>query len=408
MKRMNFSEKQIAVFARASAKTQLADGLSMMESKVQVNYHPEGLGENVGVLPALDIPAREGAVRSVDSKIEIDIGGRPLGRVQVLFNCVRRVELGIGAVVTSYSPEEASQAEGQDAGFGYVTGPAGGRSVVYKRQPLPLRLGVASVVEVPLQGALEVLADPAVRMDCVPRAVFLGLESWARLLTGLVHGFDPLVTGRLDLRRVSAVPEFVSAVPARFLEGAWQYADFIELLADKGVQLNCADQDWDNQVPDCRDRWLMEVPFRLPENEADVGGVDRMSPDGQYAESLASKWNGMMALPQQPRQQLIVVLEFEEGPDVELDVRTMQESQALASRLAGMLGLEISSRESIDFDQMGPEFLWPTGDLSAPDCRLEQFRLPCGILQDRIPDIVLPKACESSSGDGGFVRDSSE
>lgn len=86
----------------------------------------------------------------------------------------------------------------------------------------------------------------------------------------------------------------------------------------------------------------------------------------------------------------------------------MQESRAFSRRLAGILGIEVSARESIDFDQMGPQFVWPTGDLSAPDSRLEQFRLPCACLQDRIPDIGLEKACGSSSVLDNVIPDGSE
>ena len=86
----------------------------------------------------------------------------------------------------------------------------------------------------------------------------------------------------------------------------------------------------------------------------------------------------------------------------------MQESRAFAPGLAEILGIEVSARESIDFDQMGPQFVWPTGDLSAPDSRLEQFRLPCGCLKERIPDIVLKKAFRSSSVLSNVIPDGSK
>lgn len=286
------------------------------------------------------------------------LAGRQLKSVVVAFNCARYLVVGsVGITVNDFDDEDS--------------GPR-----FFDALPLPSALGVMAVHEEHWTGIFDELAKPDVDVTMLPHARFSGAAAWPRLLGGLRHGFTPQFCGDLDWDddRYDDWGICGGVDTVAFRDGCWSYCDLDEVLDAAGLQLDPDDHEVDGVVCEGRDTWFIRMPHRLPRDENDTGGFDTTSADAIYARQIEAALGECASIPETARQEVLLVLEFEDGASVELIVRSMTESQAVAELLANVLGATADEPEDIDFDQIGPALVWPHGNLEDPDPRFDPFR----------------------------------
>lgn len=294
------------------------------------------------------------------------LAGRQLKSVVVAFNCVRYLEVGAVGVAVS------EEAEG------------GHRS--FEVRPLPRSVGMVSVVEDHWTGILSQLADSDVELEMLPHARFEGEGAWGALLGGLRDGFTPQHCGPLEWDFDEFADWGLASVhTTAFRDSAWRYCRVDETLSAAGLRWDPSTHEVDSVVFEDLDRWFLQIPYRLPRDQDDAGGVDTTSADAMYASQIVERFEGLASVEPGDRQQLLLILEFDDGEQIELHLRSMVESMAVADQLCAALGRTPSEPSSIDFEQIGPAIIWPTGDLGEPDPRLEQFRdEACGDAADEL------------------------